>query len=90
MSDPELTTIPAKGHLLLWADNQPEQGILHLGFGLKRVGEQIGLVQYDGSTFIDSITYGKQYLGLFNEPVPGWDKNGSIYPPLQEVKTLIF
>jgi len=56
------TTIPSKGYLVLWADNQPEQGILHLGFGLRRSGEQLGLIQYDGSAYIDSLTYDEQYL----------------------------
>ena len=56
------TTIPANGYLLLWADDQPEQGILHLGFGLSRNGEAIGLLQYNGVGFIDSLTYGPQYL----------------------------
>jgi hypothetical protein len=58
---PDSTTIPAHGYLVLWADEQEEQGVLHLGFKLGRNGEQIGLVGYNGTDYIDSLTYGKQY-----------------------------
>lgn len=58
---PDSTLIPPKGYLVLWADNQPEQGVLHLNFKLSRQGEQLGLFQYNGIDFIDSLTYGKQY-----------------------------
>jgi hypothetical protein len=58
---PDSTTIPPKGYLLFWADNQPEQGIFHLGFSLRRGGEQIGIVQSNGIDFIDSLTYGPSY-----------------------------
>ena len=61
-TSPDSTTIPGKGFLILWADNQPDQGVLHLGFGLKRTGEQVGLIESDGSTYIDSLTYRDQYL----------------------------
>jgi len=57
---PDSTTIPAKGFLLLWADNQEEQGILHLDFCLSRSGEEIGLMHYDGNTGIDGFTYEEQ------------------------------
>ena len=60
-SHPELTTIPARGYILLWADNQEEQGVLHIDFKFGRDGEQIGLTGYDGITFIDSLTYSRQY-----------------------------
>jgi hypothetical protein len=62
MYAPELTTVPAKGFILFWADGQPEQGVLHLGFRLSADGEQIGLTQMsDNQTiFIDSLTYSNQ------------------------------
>jgi len=53
----ELTTIPALGHLVLWADNQEKQGVLHLGFKLSNDGEQIGLYLEDGRTPVDSLSY---------------------------------
>ncbi len=56
-----LTTIPAKGYIILWADDQEEQGALHLDFKLNGGGEEIGLVQADGTTFIDSVSFPDQY-----------------------------
>lgn len=51
-------TIPAKGYLLIWADDDLNQSGLHANFKLSKDGEQIGL--YDGTTFVDSISYGLQ------------------------------
>jgi len=61
-SVPGKTTIPAKGFLVLWADKQPEEGVLHVGIKLSGKGEQIGLVEmFEGQPrFIDSLTFGKQ------------------------------
>jgi hypothetical protein len=60
--DAAKTTIPAKRHILLWADDQVSQGILHVSFKLDKAGEAIGLVQVlEGETlFIDSLTYSEQ------------------------------
>ncbi|MEK9612684.1 MAG: lamin tail domain-containing protein [Flavobacteriaceae bacterium] len=59
-SDPSSTTIPAKGFLLLWCDDDQEQGVLHLSKKLKGSGESIILYQADGSTVVDSIRYDQQ------------------------------
>ena len=60
---PDTTTIPAGGFLVLWADKESEQGVLHLEFKLSGDGEQIGLAQVVGNdtTFIDSLTFGPQW-----------------------------
>ena len=57
--NPDSTTIPAGGFILLWADDDTEQGILHLDFKLNNVSEQIGVVRYSAidTFFIDSLTY---------------------------------
>lgn len=55
-----LTTIQPRGHLLLWADKDPEQGILHLPFKLTKEGEEIGIVAEDAITLIDSYVFGLQ------------------------------
>ena len=60
-TNPELTTIPSKGYLLIWADNDTEQGILHMNFKLDGESDQIGLLQANGTDFIDSISYINQY-----------------------------
>lgn len=61
---PEGTTIPARGYLLVWADNSPGQNDatrpdLHAGFSLAKGGESITLFS-SGGKIIDSITYGPQ------------------------------
>jgi len=61
-TDPTKTTIPAGGYLVLWADRQMEQGVLHVDFKLSAGGEQIGLVQVLDETpvFVDSLTFEEQ------------------------------
>jgi hypothetical protein len=51
--------IPAHGHLVLWADERPDAGPLHLGFKLASDGGEIGLARPDGS-YIDRVQYGAQ------------------------------
>lgn len=84
-TNPELTTIPAKSYLILWADNQPEQGALHLGFVLENSNGQVVLIESDGNIFIDSLSYQEQLknisygrypdgsteLTVFEFPTPG-------------------
>lgn len=57
--EPELTTINAGGFLLIWADNQSEQGALHADFGLANAGEDVGIYYIDGRK-IDDYTFGAQ------------------------------
>lgn len=59
---PELTTIAPGGFLLLWADDQPEQGPLHTNFKLSASGEELALYQrfHLGYSDIDRITFGPQ------------------------------
>ncbi|KAA3655941.1 MAG: hypothetical protein DWQ04_32535, partial [Chloroflexi bacterium] len=53
-------TIPANGYLILYADNDPEQGANHIGFKLGSSGEDLAIFNTDGSTLIDSYTFGEQ------------------------------
>ena len=78
---PDSTTIPPHGYLILWADNQNEQGILHLGFKLGKDGEQIGLAGHDGTTFIDSLTFGKQYANSSVSRLPDGNDKWLFVPP---------
>ncbi|MBO4771323.1 MAG: CotH kinase family protein, partial [Bacteroidales bacterium] len=52
----ELTTIPAKGHLVFFADGKPELGALHLGYTLKDEKENsvnLGQVLNKDRIFVD-------------------------------------
>ncbi|MBT3317132.1 lamin tail domain-containing protein [bacterium] len=53
------TIIPAGGYLVLFADEEPEQGALHVNIKLSGGGEAIGLYNADGVT-IDEYTFGEQ------------------------------
>ncbi len=57
---PDSTTIPAGGFLLFWADKETSEGILHVDIKLSGSGEAIGLFAPNGTTVIDSITFGAQ------------------------------
>ena len=55
------TIILSGGFLLLWADEESEQGVLHVEFKLNtRAGGEIGLFMPDSTTVVDNITYGSQ------------------------------
>jgi hypothetical protein len=56
---PGSTTVEGKGFILLWADGEPGQGPLHLGFKLSKEGEEIGLFQRTGEQMIliDSVSF---------------------------------
>lgn len=53
------TIIPAGGFIILWADDDIEQGVLHLSFKLTGGGEQIGLFDGMGNS-MDTISFGYQ------------------------------
>lgn len=57
--EPDVTTIAAGGFLLIWADNQSEQGALHADFGLANAGEDVGIYYIDGRK-VDDYTFGAQ------------------------------
>jgi len=59
---PEGTTIEAGGYLLIWCDNDPEDGPLHTTFKLSASGEELGLSRpVDGGfELLDSYVFGAQ------------------------------
>ncbi len=88
---PDSTTIESGGFLLLWADKESEQGILHVEIKLGGGGEQIGLFASDGVTPIDTLTFGEQTTDVskgrnpdggetwefFTSPTPGATNGGA-------------
>ncbi len=88
--DPSLTVVPAGGHLILWADNDPDQGAHHVDFKLSGSGEDLVLTATDGTTIIDQLSFGPQAsdisygrttdggndFQLFSTPTPGAPNNG--------------
>jgi len=56
---PDSTTIQSGDFLILWADDQPEQGILHIGLKIDKDGEEIGLFQEleEDMVLLDSVSF---------------------------------
>ena len=54
------TTINANGYLLIWLDNDSEQGAHHVDFKLSAGGEFISLTNSNGTSVIDSLSFGEQ------------------------------
>ena len=81
------TTIPSQGFLLIWADNDDDEGTLHTNFGLSKDGEFIGLYlesqhqkqAVDTLSFglqSDDVSFGRETDGgdifkFFTNPTPG-------------------
>ncbi|MEO0468070.1 MAG: CotH kinase family protein [Bacteroidota bacterium] len=61
---PAQTTVPAGGFLLFWADDDAADGPLHLEMKLSAGGESLFLVDPDGQTILDSISFGPQISNL--------------------------
>lgn len=90
-ADSEETTIQPGEYLVLWADKNTEQGVLHLELKLSKDGEQLGLYKKEGEnmTKIDGVefpaldadkTYGRSPDGgsswkTYNTPTPGAANN---------------
>jgi spore coat protein CotH len=68
--------IPANGFLLVWTDDDEEQGALHTNFRLDADGEFIGLYEIDGIIPIDTLSYGPQEedisFGRYPDGVDNW------------------
>lgn len=91
---PAGTTIAAGGFLLIWADDDPEQGAAHASFKLGASGEEIGLFG-EGGLRIDTVIFDQQMAdqsygrladgaaawGVFVTSTPGQSNDGSIPCP---------
>ena len=89
------TVIPSYGYLLLYLDNEPIDGPLHIPENLAGSGDGIYLYATDGITIIDSLVFGEQLTDIsfglfpdgsdnlifFHNPSPG-TSNFSVIPEL--------
>ena len=76
VGNPALTTIPAGGYLLIWADEDGTDYGLHANFKLNANGEEIGLFDSDGITLIDGISFPEQTTDISYGRDP--ESNGQI------------
>lgn len=72
------TSILPFAYLLLWCDEDQEQGPLHTNFKLSGDGEELGLFDRDGITPIDTIAFAEQEAdisyGRFPDGTSGWQQ----------------
>lgn len=66
---PAGTNIPAKGYLIIWADNDEDQTGLHANFKLSGGGETIYLTNTTGA-FVDTIEYKDQTTDISFGRIP--------------------
>ncbi|MHC4062222.1 MAG: chitobiase/beta-hexosaminidase C-terminal domain-containing protein, partial [Planctomycetota bacterium] len=99
---PADTTISPGGYLLIWADNDTgDLPGLHAGFALsKDEGDEVSLYASDGSTLIDTISFGDQIadisygrypdasygLRFFGTPTPGSQNEGAYLGEVADTK----
>jgi len=58
------TTVLPGGHMIVWLDNDAEQGSNHATFKLSPDGEGVYLTQPDGITIVDSLTFPQQQADI--------------------------
>ena len=73
--NPSATTIPAHGHLLIWADSDTGDAGLHANFKLDADGDEIGLFDVDGSTLVDSVSFSRQVSDISYGRYPDGSNN---------------
>jgi hypothetical protein len=85
------TTIAPQGYLLIWADKETADPGLHAAFALSAGGEDVALIDADGSTVIDSVTFGEQRAGVSYGRFPdGADTWSLMEPPTPGAQNVRF
>jgi uncharacterized protein (TIGR03437 family) len=79
---PNGVTIAARGYLVFMADdNQTAQGPRHTSFSLNADGEALAIYQTNGTTLIDSVTFGLQQEDVSFGRITDGDSGWSIFRP---------
>lgn len=83
-TDTTKTFIPAKGRIVIWADNEAAQGPLHVGFKLSQSGETVVLskINYLGNLMkVDSVSFPYLAANMSYARVPDGSQNWAIQVP---------
>ena len=83
-TDSVKTTIPAKGRIIVWADNLPGLGALHVNFGLSKDGETVFLSRrdiWDEIRIMDMVTFPALEKNMSYSRLPDGSDNWVIQPP---------
>ena len=88
---PDGVVIPAKGFLVIWADNEPWQGPLHAPFALSASGETIGLFDRveNGVEAIDVVVFGPQTTDVAQGRVPDGSDCRAFFTPSPGVSNAV-
>ena len=63
-TDEDETTIRPHDYLIFWFDNELYKGITHANFKLSNNGDRLALVDSDGTTILDSISFGPLFYDV--------------------------
>tara|TARA_Y100000996_G_C22551703_1_gene653926 strand:- start:157 stop:702 length:546 start_codon:yes stop_codon:yes gene_type:complete len=88
-TDPSITTVQPNSYILIWCDDDQEQGPLHVSNKLSKGGESIVLLSKENQSVIDSLTFSEQTTDVsmgrdpnnvsqwifFENPTPGSQNN---------------
>jgi hypothetical protein len=104
LTDPEQWYFPDMvlepgSFLVVWCDDDPEDGPLHATFKLSAGGEEIGL--FMGEELLDNVVFGAQTTDIsygrrvdaglpwitFTNPTPGASNGSGVSAPLEEIPT---
>ena len=83
-TNPALTTIPAKGRLVIRADGEPSQGVLHANFKLSKEGETVTLSRLNylaELTVVDAVTFPNMEQNMSYSRIPDGSETWFIAPP---------
>ncbi|WP_158549988.1 CotH kinase family protein [Runella aurantiaca] len=61
---PGQVVVPANGYLVIWASSTVSRGTNHTSFSLSADGERVALVDDDGVTIVDSLSFGPQPMDI--------------------------
>jgi len=91
-TSPNITSIPPKGYLILWADKETNVGVLHLDMKLSAKGEAIILSKIQGykHIIVDSLSFPSQNadvsFGRYPDGSDNWEYFLNTTPGAPNVK----
>ena len=100
------TAIPPGGFLIIWCDDAPHQGVLHVNFKLSKEGETVSMAvddKFGNLHIIDTVSFPNMEQNLSYSRVPEGSNNWSIqimtpeetnqlteYQPLNTISTRVY
>lgn len=73
--------VPANGYLTVWASSAVARGMNHTSFSLSAEGEELALILPDGTTIVDSLSFGAQRGDVSYGREPNWSATFKFFSP---------